>query len=115
MDFDSLKQFNSSLGTAGVVVISKDEDLLEVMLRISRFYKHETCGQCTPCREGIPWVYRDLEKLVNGKGSVEDIDRLVKLTHKIEGKTICAFADGAVWPVQGLIAKFKPLLEEKLK
>ncbi|HAG52161.1 MAG TPA: NADH-quinone oxidoreductase subunit F [Alphaproteobacteria bacterium] len=115
MDFDSLKQFNSSLGTAGVVVISKDENLLDIMLRISRFYKHETCGQCTPCREGIPWVYRDLEKLINGKGSIEDIDKLVKLTHKIEGKTICAFADGAVWPVQGLIAKFKPLLEEKLK
>ena len=115
MDFDSLKEFNSSLGTAGVVVISKDQDLLEVMLRIARFYKHETCGQCTPCREGIPWVYNELKRLVEGEGKSEDIDKLIKLTHKIEGKTICAFADGAVWPVQGLVAKFRPLLEERLK
>jgi NADH-quinone oxidoreductase subunit F len=115
MDFDSLKQFGSSFGTAAVVVISKDQDLLEVMLRISKFYKHETCGQCTPCREGIPWVYRELKKLIDGQGTSEDIDKLIALTHKIEGKTICAFADGAVWPVQGLVAKFRYLLEERLK
>ena len=115
MDFDGLKPLGSSLGTAAVVVMNKQVDVLRVMTRISEFYKHESCGQCTPCREGVGWVYRLMHRLAEGHGTVQELDQLQALTKKIEGRTICAFADGAMWPVQGTLKHFKHLFEAKIK
>jgi NADH-quinone oxidoreductase subunit F len=115
MDFDGLRAEGSGLGTAAVIVMNKDVDLLRVMTRISRFYKHESCGQCTPCREGVGWVYALMERLSRGEGTPEELDQLFALTKKIEGRTICAFADGAMWPVQGTLKHFRGLFEEKIR
>ncbi|MEC8466798.1 MAG: NADH-ubiquinone oxidoreductase-F iron-sulfur binding region domain-containing protein, partial [Pseudomonadota bacterium] len=97
------------------IVMNKETDLLRVMTRISAFYKHESCGQCTPCREGVGWVFRLMERLSRGEGTLEELDQLYDVTKKIEGKTICAFADGAMWPVQGTLKHFRHLFEEKIK
>ncbi len=115
MDFDGLREFGTGLGTAAVIVMNKETDLLRVMTRISAFYKHESCGQCTPCREGVGWVFRLMERLSRGEGTLEELDQLYDVTKKIEGKTICAFADGAMWPVQGTLKHFRHLFEEKIK
>ena len=115
MDFDGLKTEGTGLGTAAVVVMDKSVDLLRVMTRISAFYKHESCGQCTPCREGVGWVYRLMHRLAEGHGTQEELDQLYAITKKIEGRTICAFADGAMWPVQGTLKHFRPLFEERLR
>ncbi|MCA3244192.1 MAG: NADH-quinone oxidoreductase subunit NuoF [Alphaproteobacteria bacterium] len=115
MDFDALKAEGTGLGTAAVVVMNKDVDLLRVMTRIAAFYKHESCGQCTPCREGVGWVYRLMERLSRGEGSVDELDQLQALTKKIEGRTICAFADGAMWPVQGTLKHFRGLFEARIR
>lgn len=115
MDFDGLRDYGTGLGTAAVIVMHKETDLLRVMTRISGFYKHESCGQCTPCREGVGWVYRMMDKLSNGEGTVEDIDKMYDITKRIEGRTICAFADGAMWPVQGTLKHFRHLFEEKIR
>lgn len=115
MDFDGLRAEGTGLGTAAVIVMNKDVDVLRVMTRISAFYKHESCGQCTPCREGVGWVYRLMERLSRGEGTPDELDQLFALTKKIEGRTICAFADGAMWPVQGTLKHFKVLFEEKIK
>ena len=115
MDFDGLREFGTGLGTAAVIVMNKETDLLRVMTRISGFYKHESCGQCTPCREGVGWVYRLMERLSRGEGSPEELDQLYDMTKRIEGRTICAFADGAMWPVQGTLKHFRHLFEERLK
>ena len=115
MDFDALKAEGTGLGTAAVVVMNKQVDLLRVMTRISAFYKHESCGQCTPCREGVGWVYRLMDRLSHGEGTTEELDQLYALTKKIEGRTICAFADGAMWPVQGTLKHFRGLFEERIK
>ena len=115
MDFDDLRELGTGLGTAAVIVMNKEVDLLAVMTRISAFYKHESCGQCTPCREGVGWVYGLMERLSRGEGSKEELDQLFAITKKIEGKTICAFADGAMWPVQGTLKHFKHLFEERIK
>ncbi|PIZ31742.1 MAG: NADH-quinone oxidoreductase subunit F [Alphaproteobacteria bacterium CG_4_10_14_0_8_um_filter_53_9] len=114
MDFDGLRELGTGLGTAAVIVMNKDVDLLRVMTRISGFYKHESCGQCTPCREGVGWVYRLMSRLSKGEGTKEELDQLFSLTKKIEGRTICAFADGAMWPVQGTLKHFRHLFEEKI-
>ncbi|MFT7433522.1 MAG: NADH-quinone oxidoreductase subunit F [Alphaproteobacteria bacterium] len=115
MDFDGLREFGTGLGTAAVIVMNKDTDLLRVMARISHFYKHETCGQCTPCREGVGWVSRLMDRLIKGEGTLEELDQMYNVTKKIEGKTICAFADGAMWPVQGTLKHFRHLFEERIK
>lgn len=114
MDFDALREQGTGLGTAAVIVMNKQVDLLAVMTRIAKFYKHESCGQCTPCREGVGWVYTLMERLSRGEGRVEEIDQLYDMTKRIEGRTICAFADGAMWPVQGTLKHFKHLFEERL-
>ena len=103
MDFDSLIENKSGLGTAGIVVINKDQDIVECMARIARFYKHESCGQCTPCREGTGWMWRMMEKIGNGHASSNDIDKLLDVTKQIEGHTICALGDAAAWPIQGIV------------
>src|SRR3984893_6974012 len=102
MDFDSLRDVKSGLGTAAVIVMDKSTDIIKAIARLSKFYKHESCGQCTPCREGLGWVWRVMERMVAGDASVEEIDTLLEVTQEIEGHTICALADGAAWPVQGL-------------
>ncbi len=107
MDFDSLIENKSGLGTAGVIVINKDQDIIKCMARIARFYKHESCGQCTPCREGSGWMWRILERMAKGEASREEIDMLMDVTKQIEGHTICAFGEGSAWPVQGLLRHFR--------
>ncbi len=107
MDFDSLVENKSGLGTAGIIVINKDQDIIKCMARIARFYKHESCGQCTPCREGSGWMWRMLERMAKGEASREEIDMLMDVTKQIEGHTICAFGEGSAWPVQGLLRHFK--------
>ncbi|TKW61486.1 MAG: NADH-quinone oxidoreductase subunit NuoF [Blastochloris viridis] len=115
MDFDALKAEGTGLGTAAIVVMNKDVDVLRVMTRIAGFYHHESCGQCTPCREGVGWVHRLMERLSQGDGTVDELDQLYALTKKIEGRTICAFADGAMWPTQGTLKHFRHLFEERIK
>jgi len=108
MDFDSLQEVKSALGTAAVIVMDKSTDIVKAIARLSKFYKHESCGQCTPCREGLGWVWRVMERMVEGNASVSEIDTLLDVSYEIEGHTICALADGAAWPVQGLIRHFRP-------
>ena len=114
MDFDALREHKTGLGTAGVIVMDKSTDLIKAIQRLSAFYKHESCGQCTPCREGMGWVNRVMIRMVEGRAEVEEIDVLEQVTRQIEGHTICALADGGVWPVQGLIRHFRPMMEERI-
>jgi len=114
MDFDALREHRSGLGTAGVIVMDRSTDIVRAIARLSKFYKHESCGQCTPCREGMGWVSRMMERMVEGRAEVAEIDVLEEVTRRIEGHTICALADGGVWPVQGLIRHFRPVMEERI-
>ncbi|MFC0408162.1 NADH-quinone oxidoreductase subunit NuoF [Roseomonas elaeocarpi] len=114
MDFDALREHKSGLGSAGVIVMDKSTDIVRAIARLSKFYKHESCGQCTPCREGMGWVNRVMWRMVEGRAEVEEIDVLEQVTRQIEGHTICALADGGVWPVQGLIRHFRPVMEERI-
>ena len=114
MDFDSLREHNTGLGTAAVIVMDKSTDIVEAIARLSHFYRHESCGQCTPCREGMGWVYRVMTRMVTGDAEIAEIDMLWDVTKQIEGHTICALADGGVWPVQGLIRHFRPELERRI-
>ena len=115
MDFDSLKNIGSALGTAGVIVINKQTDIVKVISRLSEFYKHESCGQCTPCREGTGWLMRMMKRLEKYEVEPEEIDLLEQVTHQIEGHTICALGDAAAWPIQGLLKHFKKDLLQRLK
>jgi len=114
MDFDSLVAQKTGLGTAALIVMDKSTDIVKAIARLAQFYKHESCGQCTPCREGCGWVWRVMERMVVGNASVSEIDMLEEVTREIEGHTICALADGAMWPVQGLIRHFRPELERRI-
>lgn len=114
MDFDSLKAAGSGLGTAGLIVVDKSTDIIECIARLSHFYKHESCGQCTPCREGTGWLWRIMQRMVKGDATVDEIDALYEITKEIEGHTICALGDAAAWPVQGLIKNFRPVMEERI-
>jgi NADH-quinone oxidoreductase subunit F len=115
MDFTSLAQCKSGLGTGALIVMDKSTDIVRAIARLSKFYMHESCGQCTPCREGTGWMWRMLTRLADGIGTVADIDTLEQVTHEIEGHTICALGDAAAWPVQGLIRHFRPELERRLR
>ena len=114
MDFDSLMEVQSGLGTAAVIVMNKSTDIVEAITRLSYFYKHESCGQCTPCREGTGWMYRIMQKMINGNILFEDIDKLLNVTKQVEGHTICALGDGAAWPIQGLMRHFRPEVEKRI-
>ncbi|MBI06651.1 MAG: NADH-quinone oxidoreductase subunit F [Rhodospirillaceae bacterium] len=114
MDFDSLNAEKSGLGTAAVIVMDQSTDVVEAISRLSHFYMHESCGQCTPCREGTGWVFRMMQRLIKGDASIEDIDLLWNVVGQIEGHTICALGDAAAWPVQGLIRHFRPELEQRI-
>ncbi len=115
MDFDSLKSAGTGLGTAGIIVMDKSTDVIAAVARLSHFYKHESCGQCTPCREGTGWLMRIMDRMVDGKAEVEEVDQLYNLTKQIEGHTICALGDAAAWPVQGLIKNFRPEMEKRIE
>ncbi len=115
MDFDSLSEAGSGLGTAGVIVMDKSTDIVAAITRLSHFYMHESCGQCTPCREGTGWLWRMMTRMRDGRALIDEIDMLYDVTKEIEGHTICALGDAAAWPVQGLIRHFRPELERRLK
>lgn len=115
MDFDSLKAVRSGLGTAAVIVMDQSTDVIKAIARLSKFYMHESCGQCSPCREGTGWMWRMMERLVKGQACIEDIDLLEQVSRQIEGHTICALGDAAAWPVQGLIRHFRPEIEDRIK
>ena len=114
MDFDSLIEVKSGLGTAAVIVMDKSTDLVKAIANLSHFYKHESCGQCTPCREGAGWMWRMMEKITRGEASSNDIDKLLDVTKQIEGHTICALGDAAAWPIQGLFRHFRDEIEDQL-
>ncbi|KAJ3349843.1 NADH dehydrogenase [ubiquinone] flavoprotein 1, mitochondrial [Allomyces javanicus] len=114
MDFDALKDAQSGLGTAAVIVMDKSTDIVAAIARLSSFYKHESCGQCTPCREGTTWLKNMMDRFQQGNAKNVEIDMIYELSKQIEGHTICALGDAAAWPVQGLIRHFRPAIEEKI-
>ncbi|MEN3791873.1 NADH-quinone oxidoreductase subunit NuoF [Fulvimarina sp. MAC3] len=114
MDFDGLKEIKTSLGTAAVIVMDKSTDIVKAIARISYFYKHESCGQCTPCREGTGWMWRVMERMVVGNAKKSEIDMLLQVTKQVEGHTICALGDAAAWPIQGLMRHFRPEIERRI-
>ena len=114
MDFDSLRDVKSGLGTEAVIVMDKSTDLVRAIARLAKFYTHESCGQCTPCREGTGWMWRVMERLVRGEADVAEIDMLLEVSYQIEGHTICALGDAAAWPIQGLMRHFRPEVEARI-
>ena len=114
MDFDSLKAVKSGLGTAAVIVMDKSTDLIEAITRFSRFYNHESCGQCTPCREGTGWILKIMRKLCKGTANIQDIDKLEDICSQVENHTICALGDAAAWPVQALIRHYRKDIEKRI-
>ena len=114
MDFDSLVKLKSGLGTAAIIVMDKSTDVVKAIARIAHFYKHESCGQCTPCREGTGWMWRVLERMAVGAADKREIDLLFDVSKQIEGHTICALGDAAAWPVQGLLRNFRSEIEARI-
>jgi NADH-quinone oxidoreductase subunit F len=114
MDFDGLREAGSSLGTAAVIVMDKSTDIIKAIWRLSAFYKHESCGQCTPCREGTGWMMRVMARMVEGRAQKREIDMLFEVTKQVEGHTICALGDAAAWPIQGLIRNFRDVIEARI-
>jgi NADH-quinone oxidoreductase subunit F len=114
MDFDTLRNLKSGLGTAAVIVMDKSTDVIQAIARLAHFYKHESCGQCTPCREGTGWMWRVLTRMVRGEAMKKEIDLLLEVSLQIEGHTICALGDAAAWPVQGLIRHFRHEIEARI-
>ncbi|MCC8467847.1 MAG: NADH-quinone oxidoreductase subunit NuoF [Rickettsia endosymbiont of Eriopis connexa] len=115
MDFDSLRTSGSGLGTGGIIVMDKSTDIIYAIARLSKFYMHESCGQCTPCREGTGWMWRVMMRLVKGNAQKSEIDELLNVTKEIEGHTICALGDAAAWPIQGLIRHFRSEIEDRIR
>ncbi|MBX9804728.1 MAG: NADH-quinone oxidoreductase subunit NuoF [Alphaproteobacteria bacterium] len=115
MDFDSLCDVQCGLGTAAVIVMDQSTDVIKAIANLSRFYMHESCGQCTPCREGTGWMWRMLERIAEGRGQIEDIDLLDEVAGQVENHTICALGDAAAWPVQGLIRHFREEMEDRIR
>jgi len=115
MDFDWLREQRSGLGTAAVIVMDQSTDVIKAIWRLSAFYKHESCGQCTPCREGTGWMMRVMDRLVRGEAEIEEIDMLLDVTKQVEGHTICALGDAAAWPIQGLVRHFRDEIEDRIK
>ncbi|WFD31658.1 hypothetical protein MSPP1_002697 [Malassezia sp. CBS 17886] len=114
MDFDSLRDHQTALGTGAITVMNKSTDLVAAIARLTMFYQHESCGQCTPCREGTTWLSDMLSRFEHGRGSQREIDMLWEITRQMEGHTICGLADAAAWPIQGLLRHFRPLVEERM-
>jgi NADH-quinone oxidoreductase subunit F len=114
MDAESLKAVGSAIGTGGIMVMDEDTDLVKVLARLSHFYHHESCGQCTPCREGTGWLEKILKRILAGNGSVSDIDLLVTVANQIEGNTICALGEAAAWPVRFMVTRFRDYFEARV-
>ena len=114
MDFDSLRNVKSGLGTAAVIVMDKSTDVVRAIARLSKFYMHESCGQCTPCREGTGWLWRMMDRMVKGDAEIAEIDQMLDIAGRIEGHTICALGDAAAWPVQGLVRHFRGEIERRI-
>jgi NADH-quinone oxidoreductase subunit F len=114
MDAESLKAAGSSVGTAGMIVMDEDTDLIRVISRITGFYRHESCGQCTPCREGTGWMYKILQRFEKGEARQGDVELLLDIANNIEGNTICALGDAAAWPVQSMIKLFRGEFEQRI-
>ncbi len=114
MDFDSLREVQSGLGTAAIMVMDQSTDIIKAIARLAAFYKHESCGQCTPCREGTGWMSRVMQRMVTGDADVAEIDILEEVTRQVEGHTICALGDAAAWPIQGLIRHFRADMEKRI-
>jgi NADH-quinone oxidoreductase subunit F len=114
MDAESLKEVGSAIGTGGVIVMDEDTDLVKVLARIAHFYHHESCGQCTPCREGTGWLEKILKRIIAGNGSVSDIDLLITVANQIEGNTICALGEAAAWPVKFMVERFRDYFEQRV-
>ncbi len=115
MEFDWLQKQKSGLGTAAVIVMDQSTDVIKAIWRLSKFYKHESCGQCTPCREGTGWMMRVMDRLVKGEAEIEEIDMLFDVSKQVEGHTICALGDAAAWPIQGLIRHFRDEIEDRIR
>jgi NADH-quinone oxidoreductase subunit F len=115
MDAESLKTVGSAIGTAGVMVMDEDTDLVKVLARITKFYYHESCGQCTPCREGTGWMLKILNRILRGEGSKSDVDLLISVANNIEGNTICALGEAAAWPVKYMVQRFRDYFEARVK
>ena len=109
-----MRDVKSGLGTAAVIVMDKSTDVIRAIARLAKFYKHESCGQCTPCREGTGWMMRVMNRLVEGRAEIAEIDMLEQVTRQVEGHTICALGDAAAWPIQGLIRHFRPVIEARI-
>jgi NADH-quinone oxidoreductase subunit F len=107
MDFDSIQKSGSMLGSGAVIVMDETTCMVKALERISRFYYSESCGQCTPCREGTGWLYRVIKRVEDGQGHQEDLDKLDHVASKIEGHTICAFGEAAAWPVRSFVKQFR--------
>lgn len=114
MDAESLKNVGSAIGTAGIMVMDEDTDLVKVLARIAKFYYHESCGQCTPCREGTGWLLKILNRILQGKGSTSDLDLLITVANNIEGNTICALGEAAAWPVKFMVQRFRDYFEQRV-
>ncbi len=114
MSYEALKDAETGLGTASVIVMDKSTDIVRAIARLSKFYMHESCGQCTPCREGTGWMYRIMQRMIRGEAELEEIDMLYDVTKEVEGHTICALGDAAAWPIQGLIRHFRPEMEKRI-
>ncbi len=114
MDFDGMREIQSSFGTAAVIVMDKSTDVVKAIARLAYFYKHESCGQCTPCREGTGWMWRVMERMVVGNAQKREIDVLLDVTKQVEGHTICALGDAAAWPIQGLVRHFRKEIERRI-
>jgi len=114
MDFDSLKNEHSALGTGSVIVMNKSTDIIYAIARLSKFFMHESCGQCTPCREGTGWMWRVMMRFVKGDATTDEIDKLLDVTKEVEGHTICALGDAAAWPIQGLVRHFRSEIERRI-
>ncbi|WP_151718006.1 NADH-quinone oxidoreductase subunit NuoF [Gemmobacter serpentinus] len=115
MDYDGMRALQSSFGTACMIVMDQNTDIIKAIWRLAKFFKHESCGQCTPCREGTGWMMRVMERLVRGDAEVEEIDMLLSVTKQVEGHTICALGDAAAWPIQGLIRHYRDEIEDRIK
>ena len=114
MEFDQLKTLKSGLGTAAMIVMDKDCDVVRTIARFAYFYMHESCGQCTPCREGTGWMWRIMERMVTGEADPKEIDMLLDVASQVENHTICGLGDASAWPIQGLFRHFRPEVEARI-
>jgi NADH-quinone oxidoreductase subunit F len=114
MDAESLREVGSAIGTGGIMVMDEDIDLVKVLARITHFYHHESCGQCTPCREGTGWMEKVIQRILIGEGSTSDLDLLISIATNIEGNTVCALGEAAAWPVRFMITRFRDYFEKRV-